>query len=271
MLATVMLDFTTRAVIRQLGAMNCDAFRVGIFNRAEKRMINKDILSYDEIINMVSWLKYQNAEGRDIYITQANGIDRALLLVDDLTRQRIGEMNLRGVAPACVIETSPRNFQARVSLGPEPMSKPERKLAARILAREFKGDLASADANHYGRLAGFTNRKESHLTSSGYPYVKCWEADGKDAERSLALREWAKAKSLAASSENVERYTAAAFGPRRNPRNDPAVAFALYFAEWVQRVKTEGKTMDISRGDFAVTCRMLKEGYSKKQIASAFT
>lgn len=46
---------------------------------------------------------------------------------------------------------------------------PGRGVIARKLAREYDADPASADSRHYGRLAGFTNRKDKHTTRTGYP------------------------------------------------------------------------------------------------------
>ncbi|MDE7981772.1 DNA-primase RepB domain-containing protein, partial [Escherichia coli] len=40
----------------------------------------------------------------------------------------------------------------------------------------------SADSRHYGRLAGFTNRKDKHTTRAGYqPWVLLRESKGKTA------------------------------------------------------------------------------------------
>lgn len=57
-------------------------------------------------------------------------------------------------------------------------------LAARLLARRFLGDPASADWRHYGRLAGFTNRKEKYRKESGlYPFVVLHEPSGRTYRR----------------------------------------------------------------------------------------
>lgn len=262
-----MRELSLSAVIKQIRGMDCVKYKIGIFDRREKRMLNKDFLGPDEVEALVPWLKRMNSIGNDIFVTQADGMDRALLLVDDLAPRQIEAMRLRGVGPACVVETSPGNFQAWVSLGREPMPKAERKAAARLLAEQFNGDLASADASHYGRLAGFTNRKDEHLTSAGYPFVLCREADGRDAERSSALRDWARARCLASSVASAARPPETLQRKRGRRRRDPAAVFELYFAQWSRKVKADGKTMDASRGDFAVACRMLKEGYDKEQIA----
>jgi hypothetical protein len=52
-------------------------------------------------------------------------------------------------------------------------------LAARTLAARFGCDLASADWRQYGRLAGFTNRKDKYRRIDGtHPYVRLHEATG---------------------------------------------------------------------------------------------
>src|SRR5271166_5860982 len=52
------------------------------------------------------------------------------------------------------------------------------------LARRFLGDPASADWRHYGRLAGFTNRKEKYRRENGlFPFVLLHEASGRPYRR----------------------------------------------------------------------------------------
>ena len=52
--------------------------------------------------------------------------------------------------------------------------------AARALAEKFGGDRGAADWRHFGRLAGFTNRKAKYLDASTglYPFVRLIEAGG---------------------------------------------------------------------------------------------
>ncbi|MDR3203681.1 MAG: RepB family DNA primase [Deltaproteobacteria bacterium] len=227
-------------------------------------------LKHIDIINLIPYLAFNNFNGKDIYISQANGIDRALILVDDLNRLKIKEMVSQGVEPACVIETSPNNFQVWVSLGPEHLSKDERKIIARLLAQQFLGDRASVDANHYGRLAGFTNRKDKYYTKTGYPFVRCWEATGKDANKSQELRSWARERYEA---EKKEKNLVSNYSLKRQKslvaERDPKAIFNQYFNQWLEKIRDSGKSLDISRGDYAVTCRMLKEVYEKEEIIAA--
>jgi len=53
--------------------------------------------------------------------------------------------------------------------------------AARALAERFGGDTGAADWRHFGRLAGFTNRKQKYVDAQTglYPFVRLSEATGK--------------------------------------------------------------------------------------------
>lgn len=99
-------------------------------------------------------------------------------LIDDLTAEALNRMKADGFTPAVVVETSPGNFQAWLNHG-RILSRTVSSAAARALAEEFGGDRGSADWRHYGRLAGFTNRKEKHQQQDGrFPFVRLIQADG---------------------------------------------------------------------------------------------
>ena len=61
-------------------------------------------------------------------------------------------------------------------------------MAARKLAEEFGGDRGAADWRHFGRLAGFTNRKEKYMNEGGlFPFVRLIEASGLAIQRGSVL------------------------------------------------------------------------------------
>ncbi len=88
-------------------------------------------------------------------------------------------MKQTGFNPAVIVETSPDNFQAWLK-HPERLGKDVSTTAARALVEKFGGDRGAADWRHFGRLAGFTNRKAKHFDASTglYPYVRLIEASG---------------------------------------------------------------------------------------------
>src|SRR5947207_214603 len=87
-------------------------------------------------------------------------------------------MKREGFVPAVLVETSPCNFQAWLNHGKE-LERSLSTAVAKTLAARFHGDLGSADWRHFGRLAGYTNRKEKYRHPDGhFPYVLLLESTG---------------------------------------------------------------------------------------------
>jgi hypothetical protein len=261
-----MVDHTLTAVMRQTEAMSCGLFRIGIYDRKGNRMIFRHGLSEKQVISAVPSLKYQNLNGKDIFVGCDKSVDRALILVDDLDAAALSEMKTRGMNPACVTETSPGNFQAWVSLGAEPMEEKHKKIAARLLAREFRADPASTDAWHLGRLAGYTNKKPKYETERGYPYVLCREWEGRHAAKSKELRAWAIWREKQDFQNNGSKRSGVIPIIDAPVDSHQEFVFSKYYSQWEAAIAVSGKKRDISRGDFAVICRMIKEGYSNERI-----
>src|SRR6202790_4139002 len=168
---------TAEAVEKQACAMSASAFEVGLFDpTAEHGATLPRVWDLDTLLRSVSWLRLKNLEGRNIYIRPSG--EHALSLIDDASTQTIELLKSQGFAPAVVLETSPRNFQAWLWHG-QILPKHLSTFAARLLASRFGGDPASADWRHYGRLAGYTNRKDKYRKADGtFPYVRLHEATG---------------------------------------------------------------------------------------------
>ncbi len=168
---------TAEAVERQGRAMSARAFEVGLFDpTAAQGVMLPRVWDFDTLLRSVSWLRLKNSQGRNIYIRPRG--EHALSLIDDASEQGIELMKSEGFAPAVVLETSPGNFQAWLHHG-QILPKPLSTFAARLLSSRFGGDPSSADWRHYGRLAGFTNRKDKYRRADGtFPYVRLREAAG---------------------------------------------------------------------------------------------
>jgi hypothetical protein len=175
------MEWTAGAIKQHIVAMGVDVFEVGLFkpridqNSREPEMLQRT-WSIKNLLNSFSWLKFQNLNGRNVYIRPKGEHD--LSLIDDLTAATVSEMKKSGFQPAVVIETSPGNFQAWLK-HPEVLPKDLGTATARALAGRFYGDRGAADWRHFGRLAGFTNRKTIHRQNNGlYPFVGLIEATG---------------------------------------------------------------------------------------------
>ena len=140
--------------------MGCDVFEVGLFKpgaTGNEPVMLPRTWDRETLLRSTAWLKHQNRDGRNVYVRPKG--EHNLSLVDDLSADAVGQMKKTGFAPALVVQTSPGNFQAWLK-HPEPLSKELSTAVARELATKFGGDRGAADWRHFGRLAGFTNRKD---------------------------------------------------------------------------------------------------------------
>jgi hypothetical protein len=175
-----MKNRTLQAVEQQIAAMGCEVYEIGLYkphtpgsDSREPEMLPR---TWDRaiLLKSVPWLRYQNSQGRNIYIRPKG--EHHLSMIDDLPATAIDRMKAEGFTPTLVVETSPNNFQAWLNHG-EVLPQRLSTLAARTLAEKFGGDKGAADWRHFGRLAGFTNRKEKYQSqNSGFPYVRIIDA-----------------------------------------------------------------------------------------------
>jgi hypothetical protein len=185
------INRTSTAVEHQVRAMAADLYEIGLYDPdagpTESVMIPR-VWDAETILKSLPWLRHQNSHGRNIYIRPKG--EHHGTLVDDLKGSAVLAMKGSGFNPAVIVETSPGNFQAWLK-HPERLGKELGTAAARALADRFGGDLSAADWRHFGRLAGFTNRKAKYLDAATgrYPFVCLIEAGGgiyPEAERFLS-------------------------------------------------------------------------------------
>ena len=173
------MDRTNEAVTRQIVAMGGEVFEIGLYKpegagNSEPPMIPRT-WDMQAVMKAIPWLRFQNRNGRNIYIRPRG--EHNLSLIDDLTATSIERMKADGFHPALVVETSPGNYQAWLKHS-RRLSKELGTAAARTLAREYSGDLGAADWRHFGRLAGFTNRKDKYGADGLFPFVMLRQANG---------------------------------------------------------------------------------------------
>jgi len=179
---------TDFAVAQQLAALAHDRYEVGIAlpprgAEGDSRMMIRRWTAA-EVEKSLGFLKAQNLKGAHIYIRPAG--HHAYSLVDDVSLAKIAAMKAAGLGPALVVESSPNNYQAWIAHG-QTLDPATSTAVAKELARRFEGDPSSADWRHFGRLAGFTNRKPKYEKEGRFPFVKVTEAEGRLAPASAEL------------------------------------------------------------------------------------
>jgi len=266
-------DFTRMAVERQVHAMGCDTFEIGMFNpanqdkqtgeigeRMELRTWSKETLLKSSIINH---LRLKNFEGCNIYIRPAG--EHGLTLIDDLKASTVDQMRNSGFQPAVVVETSPNNYQAWLKHG-QTLPKDVSTAAARLCAEKFEGDHGSADWRHFGRLAGFTNRKLKYQMDSGYfPYVKLREHSGRQYDRRAELIQQAEGVIAQEQATELKR--------REAWQSQPATA-AREGVKGIEAFRAQADVRyggDQTRVDLAYANYALSRGVSASEVASALS
>ncbi|MEE8057834.1 MAG: MobQ family relaxase, partial [Pseudomonadales bacterium] len=252
------IDRCYLAVRRQLNAMGCERYEVGIRDSDGRMMPRK--WTESEVLKSVGWLKRENAKGSDIYIRPAGS--QGIVLVDDLTRGSLTAMREQGFTPALVTETSPQNYQAWIRLSDSPLEPHVATCASKTLAKQYNADPSSADWGHYGRLAGFTNRKPAHITDTGRnPWVLCHESSGRKAPRGEDLVK--VASQPAQGHERESRLKASESLCKGVSGGDPV---EVYQKEINRLTARYGPSTDFSRADFMVCQHMIKLGFNEQQL-----
>lgn len=265
-------DRTRAAVTRQIKGMGASLYEVGI-RHPELGMMNRE-WSAEDIMKSLEWLKRENLNGCDIYIRPARSAPSRLILIDDLTLGTLGRLQAGPYPAAVTVQTSPGNYQAWVKLDDDAPAAIRRE-TARHLAREYQGDPNSADSAHYGRLAGFTNRKPEHIDAAGRsPFVLLDSYNGKVTTGAVELKKIAadaveldqqQGRSMAAhvqqQARNMPQATAA-------PGSVQELA-AWYCATWESLQKQFGAQFDASRADWMAAIAMYRKGYDFHAVADA--
>ncbi len=265
-------DRTRTAVNRQLKGMACTVYEVGV--RHPERGVNSHEWTASEVIKALDWLKQQNHSGCHIYVRPSRSHPSRLILVDDLNPHALAKMRSGPHEPAVVVQTSPANFQAWLKLAVDESADVRRHIA-RFLASQYGGDPNSADSAHYGRLAGFTNRKPEHVDGAGrFPFVLLDSYKGLVASGAAELvhmttqaitREREQAQAMAAFVQAQARALPQASSSDQNDQ-----ALGSWYQKFWDNLKTQfTETFDASRADWMVSVALLKKGHSFEAVSTA--
>jgi hypothetical protein len=269
------MDRMKEAVLAQTKAMRTDLFEIGVLQKAQTEGEQGRMLlrtwDLDTLLHSLGWLRWNNAQGHDIYIRPAG--EHPLSLVDDLSREAVAKMRATGYQPAAVVETSPRNYQAWLHHG-KVLSPEVSTQAARDLAQRFGGDSKAADHRHFGRLAGFTNRKPKHQLPDGrFPFCNLVEATGVtyDQARNVTFDAQLKVETAARELRELRQRSATIQQPRRLKsieefRRDPRYGGDLHRVD--QAYALYARSHGVSADDIAAAIRtrdLSKKGNHHRQ------
>jgi hypothetical protein len=273
---------TLQAVRAQIAGFGTDAFEVGVLppkHRSDLRPERTRRFTAAQLTEpkTVAWLRRMNSLDRDIYIRPAplpSGQLAPLIFVDDLDTAQVKAMTDAGLPLAISIESSPGRFHGWVRMSSDTLTKTESNALARELAERFGGDPGAASWNQYGRLSGFTNRKESRRTDRGAPFAKLAAASTDIAPSGPLL--------LAEVRQAIEREQEAQHKAQRQATDRQRAVMTLGGARYVEsaagafldarrRIGTtrpDGSS-DESARDFGAARELLRQGYEPENVAAA--
>lgn len=261
---------TLRAVTRHLAALKQSGYEIGV--RPDQGAFIMHEWQADKVIENIPWLRHRNALGDHIYVRPQAPLPKSnpVIFLDDLDRKSVNRMEADGIHPLAVVETSPFNLQAWIQIANNPIEPDVATAAATVLALKYGGDLNSADWRHFGRLAGFTNRKKKYQnpTTGHFPFVKLRSASTShvisefvldDAVHYLANQELKKAKRHhKASISSIDL-------------KSPGQIYKAYASAILRRFaeKTWSKDPDWSRMDWMVGNDILANGIDPSILRQA--
>ncbi|KJW92248.1 mobilization protein, partial [Enterobacter asburiae] len=126
--------------------------------------------------------------GENLYYTPLSD-KKHHILIDDMNREKLERLIRDGYRPAVVLESSPGNYQAIITV-PKLGTAHDKDVGNRLsdaLNREY-GDPKLSGAIHPHRAPGYENRKPKHQREDGsYPEVRLLKAERRECVKALAL------------------------------------------------------------------------------------
>jgi hypothetical protein len=205
------------------------------------------------------------------------GTHHCLTLLDDLDSQSLAKLVSDGLKPAAVIETSPGNFHAWLR-HPARLDPAVNTRLSQTLAARYGSDPGSADWRHFGRLAGFTNRKSAYRSARGqFPFCLLRESSAAIVDLSSDIAEaaaslQAEAEEMAAVARRHAERRASGIAPERASRSiasfhtDPRYGGDLTRADLAYAVYALSRDVSAADVSAALAARDLShKGGSKRQ------
>jgi hypothetical protein len=226
----------------------------------------------EEILQAIPKFSAYARENKNIIVTPISP-DKHHILVDDLTPEKLRQLKDDGYSPACVIESSPNNFQAIITVSSVEGDSAKDREAANRLTKELNlkyGDPKLFGSVHGHRLPPFPNRKPKHRREDGtYPETSLIEANGglcEKARRELQMLHAALKEAEEKARQTEEARKRVSGGRSFAGASDPNGAYWIHYRDIAKKLT---EAMDYSRIDSMVGVRMRATDYTQSEIQSA--
>lgn len=209
--------------------------------------------------------------GENLYYTPLSD-KKHHILIDDMNREKLERLIKDGYQPAAVLESSPRNYQAIITV-PKLGTAHDKDVGNRLsdaLNREY-GDPKLSGAIHPHRAPGYENRKPKHQREDGsYPEVRLLKAERRECVKALAMSSQIDAeyqRQAALKAQQPERSKAKPALELAAASGSAVDAYHRHYRDVLKRQR--GGEVDLSRVDSMIAVRMRVTGHDQAAIEGA--
>ena len=221
----------------------------------------------EEIAKRTPEMQHLQSRGENLYYTPLSE-NKHHILIDDMDRKKLERLIKDGYKPAVVLESSPGNYQAVITvakLGTEYDRDVGNRLAER-LNREY-GDPKLSGCVHPHRAPGYENRKPLRRLEDGtYPEVRLLKAECRECERTWKLSRAIddecrqlrvnKSPRLEAKKQDMDMAL-------RGPAGSAVDVYGQHYRDVMSRQRGD---VNLSRVDSMIAIRMRVTGHSQIEI-----
>jgi len=233
-----------------------------------------------EIAQHMPEMQRLQRRGENLYYTPLSD-NKHHILIDDMNQEKLDRLLRDGYQPAVVLESSPGNFQAVLTV-PKLGTVHDRDVGNRLaerLNREY-GDPKLSGAIHPHRAPGFENRKPKHRQADGsYPTVRLITAERRECSKTLALsreidaeyQRQAAAKAAQQSERSSRTKSDLDLALPAAVSDDAVKAYQRHYQDVLGVLKRRGGggPLDLSRVDAMIAIRMRVTGHDQAAIEAA--
>jgi hypothetical protein len=229
--------------------------------------------THQEIAQRTPEMQRLQKRGENLYYTPLSD-NKHHILIDDINKEKLIRLIGDGYQPAAVLESSPGNYQAIITV-PKLGTSHDKDVGNRLSERlnQQYGDPKLSGCIHPHRAPGYENRKPKHQREDGsYPDVRLLKAEPRECAQTLALSREIDAEyqrqALQKAQEVVKRPAGDRSAPAPGAMQDETVeAYRRHCRDVLQRQK--GGEVDLSRVDAMIAVRLRVTGHHQVEIEGA--
>ncbi|MEB0032149.1 RepB family DNA primase [Undibacterium sp. RTI2.1] len=223
----------------------------------------------DDMAQRTPEMQRLQKRGENIYYTPLSE-SKHHILIDDMNRAKLDKFIADGYKPAVILESSPGNYQAIVTV-PKLGTAHDRDVGNRLSDRLNKeyGDPKLSGCIHPHRAPSYQNRKLKHRRDDGtFPEVKLLKAEKRECDKTLHVsREIdAEYQKLAQQKTQQKEREPKAEIKIDAPAGGVAQAYQKHYEDVIARQR--GGAIDLSRVDSMIAVRLRVTGYQQGEIAN---